>query len=434
MAVTWALTTSTRKIAKLKKRFRLLAGGMRASKTISVLMYLITRAQYDYRCSVDGKMGCQNKSHKTSWKMLPTLTSVVSETYPHLEKGAIRDFKAIMQAQGYWVDDRWNETKHIYTFETGSQIEFFSADDASKVRGPSRDRLFCNEVNNITSEAWEQLVFRTRDFIFADWNPVGDFFMYEEYGLIDEPPDGREPYSTDDRVDFLILTYRDNEALEAAIVEDIERKAKVNLQFNRVYAKGLRGNMEATIFKDWKIYEEIPHEARLIIRGLDYGYARDKAALCDIYYYNGGYIVDELVARIGMNNRHLSDVILNQDDPNTLTIADSAESKSIAEMQEFGVNIVGVEKKGHNNLTFTQWAIRNVQQQRMGVTKRSTNYIKSYRNFMWQTDKDGNVIPKYDHYMSDEMMSVVYGMTSIAGRQEEEEVEYTSGDFAASWV
>jgi phage terminase large subunit len=42
---------------------------------------------------------------------------------------------------------------------------------------------------------------------------------------------------------------------------------------------------------------KIPHEARLERLGLDFGYANDPAALVAVYYYNGGYIVDELIHR-----------------------------------------------------------------------------------------------------------------------------------------
>lgn len=399
------VTTATRKIARMRKRVRLLAGGMRASKTISILMCLIDLAQSD-------------KSH--------TLTSIVSESFPHLRRGAMRDFRSIMEAQGYWDDTRWSESLYTYTFETGSKLEFFSADQPSKLRGPSRDRLFVNEVNNIAQESWEQLLFRTRLVAYADWNPVGDFYLYEEYGLSDEG----EPTTTDDRVSFDIMTYRDNEALEPAIVEDIERKAALNPGWARVYADGKRGNNEGKIFKNWKIIDEIPHEARLEVRGLDFGYAQDPAALVDVYRYNGGYIIDELIYKTGMLNRDIAAVINNQEQPNALTIADSAEPKSIAEMQEYGVNITGVIKKGMAGVNFTNSAIGFVQQQQISVTKRSTNIIKSYRNFQWQVDKDGHIIPKYDHFMSDGMMAVVYAMTNFAPREEDTQ-EWSSGDLSA---
>lgn len=400
-------TTATKKIKRLNKRIRAVAGGTSASKTISILLYLIAKAQTDKK---------------------PTLTSVVSESFPHLKRGAIRDFLSILQEHGYYSDARWNKTDYTYTFETGSKIEFFSADQPGKVRGPRRDRLFVNEVNNITREAWEQLVLRTREFAFADWNPVNDFYIYEDYALNDDPIS----VGTED-VDFLILTYKDNEALEPAIVKEIERRAELNKNFKRVYAEGKRGEMDGRIFTGWKVIDEIPHEARLEVRGLDFGYARDPMALCDIYYYNGGYIIDELASRIGMLNRQTADLILNQPDPNTLTIADSAEKKSIDEMQEYGVNITGVVKKGSNNETFTRSAIGFVQEQKISITKRSTNFIKSYRNFMWQTDREGNVIPKYDHYLSDPMMAVVYGMTNFNATRREEEQEYEEEGITSLW-
>jgi phage terminase large subunit len=136
----FAATTATKRVIKLDKRIRLLAGGTSASKTISILLYLIARAQSD----------------KT-----PTLTSIVSESFPHLKRGCIRDFLTILQTHNYYDDNRWNKSDFTYTFETGSKIEFFSADMPSKVRGPRRDRLFVNEANNVARESWEQLLLRT---------------------------------------------------------------------------------------------------------------------------------------------------------------------------------------------------------------------------------------------------------------------------------
>jgi len=123
-------TTATKKVKALNKRIRVVCGGTSASKTISILLYLIARAQSDTR---------------------PTLTSIVSESFPHLRRGAMRDFLNIMQEHGYYDESRWSKTDFTYTFETGSKLEFFSADQPSKVRGPRRDRLFVNEGNNIPS-------------------------------------------------------------------------------------------------------------------------------------------------------------------------------------------------------------------------------------------------------------------------------------------
>ena len=135
----------------------------------------------------------------------------------------------------------------------------------------------------------------------------------------------------------------------------------------KVYGEGQLGEVEGKIYTNWKLDVDLPHEARLERRGLDFGYAHDPACLVDIYYYNGGYIVDELLFRVGMKNRQIADVILNQPDPNVLTVADSAEPKSIEEMQEYGVNVIGANKGPGSVSQGIQW----VQGQQISVTRRS---------------------------------------------------------------
>lgn len=385
-------TTATNKIKKLNKRIRLLAGGTSASKTVSVLLYLIAKAEYDKK---------------------PTLTSIVSESFPHLRRGAIRDFKNIMKEHGHWQYGEWSETNFTFTFHHGPIIEFFSTDQPSKVRGPRRDRLFVNEANNVPQEAWEQLLLRTREFAIADWNPVTDFYMYQDYGLVDEPGEYKLPYSSDKDCDFIILTYKDNEALEPAIINEIEKR-KTHKQWFRVYGEGKRGEVEGKIFTGWEIITDIPHEARLERRGLDFGFSNDPTALVDIYYYNGGYILDEQLYRKGMHNKDIADKVNSLEDSHVLVVADSAEPKSIDEIGNYGVNIVGADK-GPGSV---KRMIDYVQSQRLSITQRSTNLIKSYRNFMWKTDKDGKILNDYDHYWSDGMMAVCYGMNSIRPTQQ----------------
>ena len=170
-------TTATEKIRILKKRIRAVQGGTAASKTFSIILYLIDKAQRDSK---------------------PTTTSIVSESFPHLKRGAIRDFLQILKELNRFNELSWNRTDYIYTFENSSRIEFFSVDQPGKVRGPRRDRLFINEANNIPFEVFEQLEIRTKEFIFLDWNPVCEYWFETE--IINKRKD----------VEHIILTYRDN--------------------------------------------------------------------------------------------------------------------------------------------------------------------------------------------------------------------------------
>lgn len=364
-------TTALNKILSLRKRIRGVAGGTSASKTISILQWLIDYAQ------------CHDKK----------ILSVVSETMPHLRKGAMRDFKSIMDTHNYWKASNWNETNSVYTFESGSIIEFFSADNSSRVRGPRRDVLFINEANNVSYETYEQLEIRTNEIIWLDWNPVTEFWFYTE---VKDKED----------VDFLILTYKDNEALSEAIVKTIEsRMDKKN--WWRVYGEGLLGEAEGLIYSGWKDIDEIPEEARLVRRGLDFGYTNDPTALVDIYKWNNAYIWDEVLYRKGMSNKDIADVILNTQDE--LVIADSAEPKSIDEIRGYGVNIIPSNKGAGSVLQGVQY----VQDQTIYLTKRSTNIRKEQRNYLWMTDKDGKIINVPQDFLNHAMDGGRYAMESL---------------------
>jgi phage terminase large subunit len=374
-------TTAYKKIVKLNKRIRGIAGGTSASKTISILQWLIDASQH-------------YKGNLTS--------SVVSETMPHLKRGAIRDFLNIMQEHGYFDDSRWNKTDFIYDFsdKSGRKIlEFFSADQPAKVRGPRRDILFINEANNVPYETFTQLEIRTRKIIWLDWNPVSEFWFYAN-------EEGERPVKEREDCDFIVLTYKDNEALDLASVKTIEMR-KGNKNWWKVYGEGLLGDAEGRIYKGWNQLDEIPDEARLKRKGLDFGYTNDHSGLVDIYVWNNAFILDELMYRKGMSNKDLADVIKQGDD--ALVVADSAEPKSIDEIASYGISIIGSQKGPGSVLQGIQY----VQDQTIYVTKRSLNIWKEYRNYLWLTDKNGKIINEPQDFMDHLMSAIRYGMESL---------------------
>lgn len=379
----FAIVTATKKIAALKNKIRIIQGGTSASKTISILAYLISLAQSD---------------------KVPTLTSVISESFPHLKRGAIRDFKNIMIAQRYWVDGNWNASDNVYKFETGSQIEFFSADQPDKLRGGRRDRAFINECNNVDFDAFEQIEVRTKEFIFLDFNPTNEFWAFTEI----------MPYRED--YDHIILTYKDNEACPDEIVKSIEaRKNRKN--WYAVYGLGQLGELEELVYKGWQTIDEIPHEARLERRYIDFGYTNDPTAIGEIYYYNGGWIINELVYRKGMGNKQIADYFNALDKAETTIVADSAEPKSIDEIRAYGLNVVA-SKKGADSKKF---GIQLVQDQPISITRRSFNILKEVRNYMFFVDKDGKVHnDKTDPGCADHHMDGIrYGLETL-GRLKQE--------------
>lgn len=387
----------------MKTDLRLVAGGTSASKTISILTVLIDIAQSH---TVEDSGG------------LPI--GVVSETMPHMRGGAMLDFENIMRAQGYWNDANWNKTLCTYTFETGIKMRFLSADSPSKVHGPRWWILYINEGNNVPYSIADHMMVRTKWLVFVDWNPSAEFWAYTE--IINNP-------HKKSKYDFITLTYKDNEALDPVVVERIESH-KNNKMWWQVYGLGQLGEIEGRIYTGWQWLDEIPHEARLVKRGLDFGYTNDPSGIIDVYEYNGGFILDEQLYQYGMSNRALADVIKSLPQPNTLVIADSSEPKSVAELRTYGINVIGANK-GNDSVN---QGIAFVQDQKISATKQSTNLKKEYERYIWlkdrMTDKFINKAPDVDNHLLDPTR---YALESYMPREEDDDDIDTSGNITSLW-
>jgi phage terminase large subunit len=351
------ITTAIRKIEALKKRIKIIQGGTSAGKTYGILPILITKAATYPKTEI----------------------SVVAETIPHLRRGALKDFLRIMKDTGRYFDERFNKSLLRYEFANGSYIEFFSADDSSKLRGARRDVLYINECNNVTFESYNELAIRTKKAIYLDFNPANEFWVHTE--LKDEQDS-----------DFLILTYKDNEALDNSIVQQIEKnrlKAETSAYWSnwwRVYGLGEIGMLEGVIFSNWKTIDILPKEANLIGIGLDFGYTNDPTAIIEIYNYNGQRIINELKYQTGMLNSDIANVL-----PKHVPVyADSSEPKSIEEIKRYGITIKGVTK-GKDSINY---GIDVMQRNEYLVTSNSTNLIKELRAYCWDTDKQGTRLNK----------------------------------------
>jgi phage terminase large subunit len=350
-------TTSTNKILKLKKRVRIIQGGTSAAKTYGILSVLIARASAVHGLEV----------------------SVVAESIPHLRRGALKDFIKLMKWMNKWHENQFNKSLLTYQFLNGSTFEFFSADDSSKLRGARRDILYINECNNVTFESYNELSIRTKKAVYLDFNPANEFWVHTELkGETDS--------------DFLILTYKDNEALDERIVKEIEKnrdKASTSAYWAnwwRVYGLGEIGMLEGVIFSNWKIINTIPNEAKLVGIGLDFGYTNDPTAIIEVYNYNGQRIVNELKYQTGMLNSDIAKELPK----NVVVYADSSEPKSIDEIRRYGITIKGVTK-GKDSINY---GIDIMQQQEYLVTSQSTNLIKELRAYCWDQDKTGKQLNK----------------------------------------
>lgn len=314
-------TTSLKKLKPLfinGHRFLVVQGGMRAGKTYPILMLIIS--------------WCQTYADE--------IATVASMSYPHLTRGAIRDFQNIMKAADIWEPERWNSTSKIYTFANGTILEFISVDRMS-AHGPARGLLFVNEANEMDRDTFEQLAARTTGKVIIDYNPTHEFWAHT--WLIKE-------YA--DNCDFIILTYKDNEALAPSIREYIEskrpKKGEAPSNWWTVYGLGQIGTLEGNVYTGWRIITANDYEnAKLIRYGLDFGFSNDETALCAIYETDKGeLIVKELLYKTDIRpSQYAGELERVGVDHNILIVADSARPEIIAEIKTAGFRCIGADKR-----------------------------------------------------------------------------------------
>ena len=359
-------TTAINKILSLRKFVKGIQGGTSAGKTFGILPILIDIA-------------AKNKG---------TEISVVAESIPHLKRGAMKDFKKIMVDTNRWVDSRFNQSDFKYRFANGSEIEFFSADNDSKLRGARRDILYMNECNNMTFHCYTELASRTKQGVYLDWNPTSKFWFHNEL-------------AEDNDVDFLQINYLDNEACPESALNFIlkaKEKATTSLFWDnwyKVYGLGELGELQETIYKDWKVIDTLPNDARLLGGGLDFGYTNDPTAAVLFYKYNDGFILKEVLYSTGLLNRDIYNELKQY---NTNWIADSAEPKSISELQSYGLKVQGA-KKGADSI---EYGIQKLQAENITIIN-TPNLIKEKQMYSFEKDRNGNVtnkpIDNYNHLL-----------------------------------
>ena len=243
------ITSAFRKICAMRSaRNKVIQGSQGAGKTYSILLRWILKA-------------ARSKDRQ--------LCTTVTDTFPNLRTGAIKDFQEICEKE----EIAFHSTKTPYKFVVGKwTFEFFSVDKETKGLGGRRDRLFINEANRVPWKIARQLINRTHQERIFDFNPVSRFWAHEQYVDVGDCA-------------FIKLTYKDNEMLPQSEIDGIEKHAPWGLlpddNYWRVYGLGETGFVEGQIFR-YEKYEVLPEAEYQTCVGMDFGW-EDPAAMVKVW-------------------------------------------------------------------------------------------------------------------------------------------------------
>lgn len=220
-----------------------------------------------------------------------------------------------------------------------------------------------------------------------------------------ERPDGEFHYVESPRKSTLILhtTYKDNQWCTPERAERYEA-LKYTLgndnNYYKVYCLGLWGSaLRGLCFENVSYQELFPgfEEWKIHGYGLDFGFTNDPTAVVEVALCHGDLYIQELVYKRGLVNVENPNI---PEQPNIeaelkeaeiekseLIIADSAEPKSIRELQNAGYNIQGVKKPAGS----VRESVAHMRKYRIIICGESPNLKKEFKTYKFKEDRDGNL-------------------------------------------
>lgn len=337
---------------KSKAKIQVHQGGSRSGKTFSLCQVLIEL------CFKNRGAGM--------------VITIVRKTFPALRSSVMRDFIQILTEGRNYQEENHNKSNATYNL-FGNLIEFISCDMPAKLRGRKRNLLYVNEANELSLEDWRQLLLRTTGRIFVDYNPSDEHHWLYEHVL------------ERDDVDFFQTTYLDNPFLEQSVIDEIERFKETDENFWRIYGLGERGVNTAAIFPQWQVADAIPERAKLVAYGCDWGFTNDPTAIVSVWREDYSLFIQEHLYKTGLTNQDISRELDELRLDRTPIICDSSEPKSLEELHRLGHNVKPA-KKGPDSV---RMGIDIMKRHKLFVLKDSLNAQKEFRNYRWETNKDG---------------------------------------------
>ena len=364
------------KAEELGKKLVVAQGGSRSGKTMNILIYWIQRLL----------------------KEKATL-SIVRKTLPSLKNSVLKDLLQVLEMYEIYNPQKWHKQDGYYELPNGSIINWFSCDEPQKLRGSKRDFLYCNEANELTIEDWRQLIMRTESMVTLDLNPSEiNCWVYDL--------ESREDCY------YFKTTWRNNPFLPQSLIDEIERLRDTDENYYRIYSLGERGLPTTLVFTKWQTIDTIPSDAKLLGRGMDFGF-NDATTLVEVYQRNDELYLKELMF---VKNLTMSDIVYKMNEFNiekTDSIwCDSALPQNIEELRRNRYNAKGVSK-----LSILA-GIDKIKRHKVFIHQDSKNIIQEFSSYKWKVDKDGKILDSPVDLNNHTIDSVRYVLDSTLNKRQ----------------
>lgn len=215
---------------------------------------------------------------------------------------------------------------------------------------------------------------------------------------------------------FIGGTFEENlPNLDANTVERYKNYQWTNPSYYWQVIRGLSPETKrGKIYTGWQQIDSIPQGARLVKFGLDWGWSPDPVSVVAVYYYNGGYIVDEIVHGTNLDDEFVASEIKKVPGwEHTYVVCGADEPKSIEMLRKYKIRAEATDNRKGSVMV----RIKTTATKKIFVTKRSTNVWAGYEVYSWAEDRDGNQKGEPDHEGSDPMDAVSYAMLSLHNKQ-----------------
>lgn len=361
-----------------KQNFRYIVnqGGTSSSKTFSTLQLLVGIC-LKYEKQID----------------------IVGLSVPHLKTGVLNDMPFVCQQYGVDFSSCYKESDRIFKAGAG-KINFLAFDKLGKAHGGRRDILYMNEANHLNWNIVEQLMVRTRNNVFIDFNPTNEFWVHSKL-MVDEP----------EKTKLIKSTYKDNQFLEQTIIDMIESKKGDN-NFWRVYGLGELGIAEGLVFDNFEELDFDKNSFGRYYNGIDWGFSNDPFACVRVAVENDClYVCDEVYGKKLLNKDSapmVSNLIGDE-----YVYCDCAEPKSIAEYRSLGVNALEA-KKGAGSI---ESGVKHLQSyKKIYIHPTCYNTLSEFRNYEWKRDKNGDCLPMPVDAFNHAIDAIRYALNDIIGQ------------------